>query len=166
MGKFTDICCWMNSSCLCCWTPQHTTLDTATQWGIEWLVQRWNVCLPLVSKQYYLRLWSFRCNKTFASLAPEIGSWLKICTLAPHLNPGTTTDPSGLFYLRCVTSWLFWLSACVYLWKCVNVYPWKSMFILNITGLYSWRDSYLVSLGCWNLNVNCYCIWQSDIYSG
>ena len=31
MEKFTDSYCWMNSSCLCCWTLQHTTLDTATQ---------------------------------------------------------------------------------------------------------------------------------------
>ena len=52
-----------NSTCLCCWTLKHTTLDTATQWGIEWLVQRWNVRLPLLSKQYYLKLRSFRCNE-------------------------------------------------------------------------------------------------------
>ena len=68
MGKFTDSCCWMNSSCLCCWTLQHTTVDTATQWGIECLVQRWNVRLPLLSKQYYLKLRSFRCNKRPAKL--------------------------------------------------------------------------------------------------
>ena len=31
--------------------------------SIEWpiCVQRWNVCPPLLSKQYYLKLWSFRC---------------------------------------------------------------------------------------------------------
>ena len=43
--------------------PTTHTLDTATQWGIERLVQRWNVCLPLLSKQYYMKLRSFRCNE-------------------------------------------------------------------------------------------------------
>ena len=60
-----------NSSCLCCWTPQHTTLDTAPQWGIELLVQKWNVCLPLLSKQHYLKLRSFRCNQLCRPTSPH-----------------------------------------------------------------------------------------------
>ena len=38
-----------------------TWMTHSLEWSIH--MQRWNVCLPLLSKQYCLKLRSFRCNK-------------------------------------------------------------------------------------------------------
>ena len=38
------------------------------------------------------RVWEYVPNKTFSPPAPDIGPWLNILHLAPHLNPGSATD--------------------------------------------------------------------------
>ena len=49
----------------------HLRMTHSLKWPI--CMQRWNVCLPLLSKQYHLKLQSFRCNKM---LEPLLLKWL------------------------------------------------------------------------------------------
>ena len=48
-----------------CLNDPFTWMTHSLEWPIH--MQTWNVCLPLLSKQYYLKVRSFSCNKLWSN---------------------------------------------------------------------------------------------------